>query len=162
MRIHRLFSIVLSTLVTLTTFMGCRTSGEPDTKAAPPAVTLTGAGGAGNSDRILRKSVGALSQSSPENRISECVILKSDVTNLSVVETAITTIKNQALADAFIFRAQIPSIQYFAYKNGEEILVSEMSEKMRFRRPNNDLGNPALDTLMAVFTVKCGAQDATP
>ncbi|RZA16769.1 MAG: hypothetical protein EOP10_23990 [Proteobacteria bacterium] len=142
--------------------IGCRTAGEPEIPA-PVQVALTPGTPQASKDRILKKAIGGLTQKYPENRIENCIILESDVPDLEKTVSAITVIKNQPLADAFIFRAQIPSVQYLAYLNGEEILISETGdEKMRYRQPVGELGNSAVDTLMTIFNSKCGATNANP
>lgn len=150
---------ILSLSIALLLTTACRTSG-PDEDVTTP-LPLTAPQGA--TDPVLKKVIGDLTQKYPENREESCLILRGDVSNLQDVDQAITALSHQELAEAFIFRAQIPSIQYFAFLKGEAILVSELSdEKMKYRKPEGELGNPSLDILMNVFENKCGASDATP
>jgi len=137
----------------------CRTSdNDKDVKAPIPLLATTA-----SSDPVLKKVIGDLTKKYPENREQTCTIVRGDVTNLKDIDLAIAAVSKQALADAFIFRAQIPSIQYFGYLNGEAVLLSEAGdEKMRFRRPEGELGNPNLDLLMKAFESACGVDDATP
>jgi hypothetical protein len=138
----------------------CRTSGdsEPEVKTPPPlALEIT------SSDPILQRVVGGLTKKYSENREETCTIVRGDIANLSEVDQAILNLSRQELAEGFIFRPQIPSIQYFAFIGKEAVLLAETGdEKVRYRRPEGEVGNPSLDILMNNFESKCGEKNATP
>lgn len=137
----------------------CRTADNDKDVKAPAPLLVTSA----SSDPVLKKMIGDLTKKYPENREQNCTIIRSDLPNIKEVDLAIAAVSKQELTDAFIFRAQIPSIQYFGYLGGEAVLLSETSdEKMKFRRPEGELGNPQLDLLMNAFESKCGGSDANP
>lgn len=152
-------SRILSLSLAFLLISACRTS-DSDKEVKVPLPLLTRAA---SSDPALKKVIGDLTKKYPENRQESCVIVRGDLNNLKDIDNAIAAVSKQELADAFIFRAQIPSIQYFGFLNGEAILLSETSdENMKFRRPEGEFGNPSLDLLMNAFESKCGVNDATP
>lgn len=111
---------------------------------------------------VLQKVVGALTRDYPENRFEVCNVLASDITNLEEVKTAIASVQSQSLQDGLILTAVVPSIQYFGYIGGEQVLLSEISDKRRTRAPESGQGNPSFDLLMEVLNTKCGAKDGRP
>jgi len=140
---------------------GCRTADDGNDGKTPLALTPEQTAAL----PILRKAIGSVTKKYPTNRIEECVILRRDVPNLDEVDKAIASVKAQPLADAFIFRPQIPSVQFFAYVGGssEAILLSETNdEKGIFRRPDGEIGNPSLELLMTIFEQKCGPNAVKP
>ncbi len=152
------FSSILIVIVLMG--LSCRTSaGDNQNSPAPAPLVFTPV----STDPILRKSIGGLTQKYPDNRVEECLIVRGDLSNPDEIDSAIHNLSRQELVEDFILRAQIPSIQYFAYWMGEPLLLSEISdEKMRFRRPEGEIGTKSLDILMKIFEGKCGENNLRP
>lgn len=151
---------ISSILALLFCSYACRTAGDGDQEVKAP-LPLTAV--VNNSDPVLQRVVGGLTKKYSENREEICTIVRGDIANISEVDQAILNLSRQELAEGFIFRPQIPSIQYFAFIGKEAILLAETGdEKVRYRRPEGEVGNPSLDVLMNNFESKCGDKNATP
>ncbi len=156
---------MIPALLLFTALVSCRTATSSAEKESKPQLPLSGQTSVTSTDKtpLLKKVLGALTQKYPENRQEECVIYASDVTDVNAVNDAIRKLKNEELSDAFIFRPQIPSIQYFGFDSTDAVLLQESGdEKFRFRRAEGEIGNPAMESLMVIFDSKCGEKDAGP
>ncbi len=120
--------------------------------AAPAAATKPD-----SSQRILRKVVGALSKEDPKAQHYECEVMSQNIENLEQVQQWITEVEKAPIVEAFYFRAAIPSMQIYAYKDGREILLLESYSSARYRRPNKegDIKNDIAEELLKIAHQKC-------
>ena len=80
---------------------------------------------------LLKRVVGGLATVNPGDPIQECLLKSSDVANPSEAETIVVSTRTASLKTASIFKPIIPSIQIFAYLQGQEILVYEAHQNLR-------------------------------
>lgn len=133
-------------------------SSGPREGVAPAAANAeTAAPQPSSGQPILKKVVGALSKEDPKAQHYECVVDLTDLAQPEQVKEWIAAVAKAPIVEALHFRATIPSIQIFAYHQGQEILVFESYSKARYRRPldENAIKNEAAEELMKIANQKC-------
>ncbi len=110
-----------------------------------------------SSELLLKKVVGALSKEDPKAQHYECVVTSADVAQADQVKKWIGEVAKAPIVEAYHFRATVPSIQIFAYNEGQEILVFESYSMAKYRRPTdeNAIKNETAEELMKIANQKC-------
>lgn len=132
------------------------TQGAETENAATPSGTATPSAAAA-AGLVLKKVVGALSKQDPKEQHYECGVTLAELAQPEQVKQWIAAVAKAPIVEALHFRATIPSIQIFAYHEGQEILVFESYSKARYRRPldENAIKNEAAEELMKIANQKC-------
>ena len=163
-------------LLSLVSVMCCKSSNsrplpvetaqaEPEVDAtlasAAPGAALAATGAAAlppqDNVRVLRKVVGALSKEDPKAQHYECEVSSQNIENLQQVQQWITEVEKAPIVEAFTFRATIPSMEVYAYKDGREILLFSAYSSARYRRPTKegDIKNDLAEELLKIANQKC-------
>lgn len=146
-------SLIAHSSLCLILALACRTTDDnTQAKQEPPAEI------SGGKTVLLKKVVGGLTKDYPESRYSECLIYREDMTNSEAILKDLEELKTQRLQEGFIFRPQIPSVQFYGYLGKEPILLQEIgAEKAQYLMPQdaNAPGNPKLALIMETFKEKC-------
>ncbi len=129
----------------------CRTTVESKDLAAVPKSASA------QSDVVLQKIVGRLSENSNTTQIYECEILAKDLTDADHVKGLIEKLENTELVRAYLFVAINPSIEIYAFKGDKQILIYEGASARLYPTPNDKSGtvNIEADELIKIAHEKC-------